>query len=85
MVTLSEGYQEEPMEFTSPAGHINLRETADPETGLKPNGTAWFPVSAAVPGKGIGRMKNVHFSGLKRDSGLTCQLSRERNQQHPGD
>ena len=67
------------MKFTSPAGHINLRETADPETGLKPNGTVWFPVlSVAVPGKGTGRMKNVHFSGLKRNSGLICHLSREK-------
>ena len=52
------------MEFTSSAGHINLRETADPETGLKPNGTSCFPVpSMAVPNKGTGRMKNIHFSG----------------------
>jgi len=74
------------MKITSPAAHINLRETADPVTGLKPNGTVWFPVpSVAVSGKGTGRMKNVHFSGQKRESGLTCHLSRERNQQHPGD
>jgi hypothetical protein len=74
------------MKFTSPAGHINLRKTEDPETGLKPNGTVWFPVpSEAVPGKGTGRMKNVHFSGLKRESGLNCHLSRKRNHQHPGD
>jgi hypothetical protein len=56
------------MEFTSPAGHINLRETNDPETGLKPNGTSRFPVpSNAVPGKGTERMKNVHFSGQNRN------------------
>ena len=67
------------MKITSPAAHINLRETADPVTGLKPNGTVWFPVlSVAVSAKGTGRMKNVHFSGQKRESGLTCHLSREK-------
>jgi hypothetical protein len=67
MVTLSEGYQEEPMKFTSQAGHINLRGTGDPETGLEPNGTIWFPVpSVAVPGRGTGRMKNVHVSVQNR-------------------
>jgi len=68
------------MKFTSQAGHINLRETADPEPSLKPNGTAWFQVpSVAVPGRGTGRMKNVHVSGQNRRSNIRCYLSEREN------
>ena len=75
------------MKFTSQAGHINLRETADPETGLKPIRhclvSRFFCGSASQRNR---KMINVHFSGLEWKSGLPCISQREKNKrQHPGD
>jgi hypothetical protein len=80
MVTLSEGYQEEPMKFTLQAGHINLRETADPENrpGTKTVLSGFRFLLWQCPAKEPG-MKNVHVSGQNRRSNLRYYLSEREN------
>ena len=74
------------MKFTSPAGHINLRETADPETGLKPKRHCLVSGSSvAVPGKGTGKMKKRSFFRAKTEKWSHLSFVGERNQQHPED